>query len=492
LAAAHGRVKAAVWIVGFLALSSGCVDLTPPWNAVRDGAPDVAASPTGTDDALEPAGDALEGPAGPGPDGDGSISPSDSSVVPVEAGVTPVDVGALDRAAEPFHAIDGPAAQEDPDGGLDELDAPSDGLDDGSLALDIPTPGQDDAAGDDGGAAGDDGGGGAGGGGIDTTGAGGTGGSGSGGTAATGGYGAGGASAGGGIGSGGATATGGIGQGGASATGGNAAGGTGGVAGGGAGGGVSSGGSGGSTSGDAVFGCTANLPADAGDRLGESLVAYYACEPATGDLLQDSSGHAADGTLVTGTGGSAGYSYGSGRVGEAVHFSVAHQGYATLPSDLLANAQEATVATWVYLNHAVDWQRIFDFGKPESDGTAKVYMYLTAQEDTKNLLHFAISATGPGSGEQTMEGPVLSTVTWHHLAVVLGPSGGLLYLDGCQVGENSAMTLRPADLPHPLDYYIGKSQWNRYQVYLDANIDQFRVYDRALDPQEVAALATAL
>jgi hypothetical protein len=29
-------------------------------------------------------------------------------------------------------------------------------------------------------------------------------------------------------------------------------------------------------------------------------------------------------------------------------------------------------------------------------------------------------------------------------------------------------------------------------VYLDANIDQFRVYDRALDPQEIAALATGL
>jgi cytochrome c len=172
-----------------------------------------------------------------------------------------------------------------------------------------------------------------------------------------------------------------------------------------------------------------------------------------------------------------------------VDFSVAHAGYATLPPTLLASAQETTVATWIYVNNAINWQRIFDFGKGESDGTAKVYMYLAAAEDVHGYLHFAISTTGPGSSEQSMDGPVLSTKTWHHVAVVLGASGGALYVDGCPVGANSKLTLRPADLPHPLDYYIGLSQWARYPVHLDANIDDFRVYSRALAPEEIQALA---
>ncbi len=253
-----------------------------------------------------------------------------------------------------------------------------------------------------------------------------------------------------------------------------------------------SGGAGGSTSGDASFGCTAGLPGDAGARLSEGLVAHYRCEETSGNVLSDSSGNSADGTLVTGTGGSAGFAYGSGRIGEAVYFSAAHQGYAVLPSTLLASAQEATVATWVYVNNAVDWQRIFDFGKPESDGTSKVYMYLAAAEAAGGRLHFAISTTGPGGGEQSMDGPVLSTKTWHHVAVVLGPSGGSLYVDGCRVASDSAMSLRPGDLSHPLDYYIGLSQWTVYPVNLDASIDEFRVYARALDAEEVQALATGL
>jgi hypothetical protein len=254
-------------------------------------------------------------------------------------------------------------------------------------------------------------------------------------------------------------------------------------------GGVGPGGSGGAISGDAAFGCTANVSPDAGDRLGEGLVAYYQCEPATLTALPDSSGNSADGTLVTGTGGNAGFSYGPGRIGQAVDFSVANQGYATLPSNLLAGAQETTVATWVYVNNAIDWQRIFDFGKAESDGTAKVYMYLATSEDAHGYLHFAISTTGPGSSEQSMDGPVLSTKTWHHVAVVLGASGGILYVDGCRAGANAKMTLRPADLPHPLAYYIGLSQWTRYPVHLDADIDEFRVYSRALAPEEIQALA---
>lgn len=257
-------------------------------------------------------------------------------------------------------------------------------------------------------------------------------------------------------------------------------------------GGAGLGGAGGSTSGDASFGCTASLPGDAGARLSEGLVAHYQCEETSGNVLSDSSGNSADGTLVSGTGGSAGFAYGSGKTGQAVYFSAAHQGYAMLPSTLLAGAQEATVATWVYVNNAVDWQRIFDFGKPESDGTSKVYMYLAAAEDARGRLHFAISTTGPGDGEQSMDGPVLSTKTWHHVAVVLGPSGGRLYVDGCRVDSDSRMSFRPADLPHPLDYYIGLSQWGLYPVNLDANIDEFRVYARALDAEEIQALAAGL
>jgi hypothetical protein len=232
---------------------------------------------------------------------------------------------------------------------------------------------------------------------------------------------------------------------------------------------------------------------DAGGGLSQGLLAWYRGEPpasASSTVLVDSSTHGNDGTLVSGVGGNSGWSYGAGKVNQAVRFSAANQGYATLPSSLLAGACEATVAAWVYTNNAGDWQRVFDFGLPESDGTSKIYMYLTVQDQNNKYLHFAISTAGPFSGEQTIDGPVLVTKTWNHVAVVLGSSGGSLYLNGVQVGVNTGLTLRPVDLPHPLDYFVGRSQWRIYDYFLDGNIDELRVYDRALTPDEIAALAS--
>jgi hypothetical protein len=443
-------------------LGAGCVDLTPPWKASpgRD-APSVVPNPGGGGTGFEDGPGSGAGPgldasqSEPGPDiSDAGYSTSDSSPDARERGSD----SAVSEVFEVDLSMDSAAGDADVPVALP--DAPASGLDDGPVDKDAKATSRYDLRMDAETGARADGSDGAidasrsdgttdlgGAGGVDTgaLGSGGTGGttSGSGGTS---------------------TGTGGSG----------------------------SGGSGGSTSGDASVGCIGTLSPDAGARLGEELVAYYRCEEAAGTTLADSSGHSADGTLVAGVGGNPGFAYGPGQSGQAVYFSSAHQGYATLPSTLLTDAQEATVATWVYLNNAVNWQRIFDFGRPESDGTSKVYMYLAAEEDVHGYLHFAISNTGPGSSEQTMDGPVLSTKTWHHVAVVLGPSGGRLYVDGCRVDSNSRVSLRPADLPSPLSYYIGLSQWTRYPVYLDANIDEFRVYARALSSEEIQALAAGL
>jgi hypothetical protein len=73
------------------------------------------------------------------------------------------------------------------------------------------------------------------------------------------------------------------------------------------------------------------------------------------------------------------------------------------------------------------------------------------------------------------------------VAVVLGPGGGALYVNGSKVGSNSAMTLRPADLGNLPNLYIGRSQFT-VDPYFDGNIDSFRIYDRALSDNEINAV----
>jgi hypothetical protein len=150
---------------------------------------------------------------------------------------------------------------------------------------------------------------------------------------------------------------------------------------------------------------------------------------------------------------------------------------------LLTNACEATVAVWVYLNNTADWQRVFDFGKDTN-----VYMFLAPQSGSTHGLRFGITING-NTAEQGLNGTAaLPAGSWNHVAVVLGPSGGTLYVNGAQVVANSALTLRPADLGNLPNYYIGRSEFP--DPYLDGNIDEFRVYDRALSPTEIQGLYT--
>lgn len=246
-------------------------------------------------------------------------------------------------------------------------------------------------------------------------------------------------------------------------------------------------GAGGTASVDGGRVCLGRVGIDAGGGLTQGLVAYYPCGSASGALLPDQSGNGKDATLVTGTGGSPGYSFGVGEVNKALYLAVAKQGYAALPAGLLVTACEATVATWVYVNSSVAWQRIFDFGKDDN-----TYMFLTPLNAKTKALRFTIKLDGNVSDdEQIIDGQAeLPIGVWNHVAVVLGPIGGTLYVNGAQVGANAAMTLRPADLGNTPNNWIGRSQHD-WDPYFDGNIDEFRIYTRALSPTEIQSLASA-
>jgi hypothetical protein len=277
-------------------------------------------------------------------------------------------------------------------------------------------------------------------------------------------------------------------------TGGTATGGAGGAASGGA-DAAASGGAGGANDGAGAGGeacvgsaCGNHAGIDTDGGLTEGLVAWYRCESAAGGsntVLTDSTTHGNDGTLVTGAAGSPGYGFAAGKLGNALDLSVANEGYVAMPAGLLADACEATIATWVYINSNVNaWTRIWDFGQDTNR-----YMFLTPITNTDDLARFGISICG-NTREEVITGQApIPTLTWTHVAVVLGPSGGTLYVDGVPVGANSSMTLRPADLGSTPYNYIGRSQFSD-DPYLDGDIDEFRVYDRALSPEEIQALAS--
>ncbi|MEV4808927.1 beta-L-arabinofuranosidase domain-containing protein [Micromonospora avicenniae] len=156
--------------------------------------------------------------------------------------------------------------------------------------------------------------------------------------------------------------------------------------------------------------------------------------------------------------------------------------YVDLPQEAISQLADFTIATWVNLASAQNWSRVFDFGQ-----NTTVNMFLTARAGvTGNAPRFAITTGGSGAEQQINGDAALPTNEWVHLAVTLTQNTGTLYVNGRAAGTNSNMTLNPSHLGNPGNRWIGRSQYG--DPFLDATIDEFHIFDRALTQQEVQSL----
>jgi hypothetical protein len=226
------------------------------------------------------------------------------------------------------------------------------------------------------------------------------------------------------------------------------------------------------------------VDADPAGSLTAGLLAWYPCEQAVETALPDMSGNNRNAALASSATGDAGFRFVAGKVGKALYLSSAYSAHVVLPSGMLTDACEATVATWVLLNSRLrPLQRVWTF----STG-ANTYMYLTTDHNLSGLMRSGITLKTNGDSEFVEGAGALPTGVWTHVAVVLGSAGLALYVDGVQVSANSDNSIRPADLGKTLYDYIGRSNY-QWDPYLDGSIDEFRVYNRALSPGEIRSLA---
>ncbi len=151
-----------------------------------------------------------------------------------------------------------------------------------------------------------------------------------------------------------------------------------------------------------------------------------------------------------------------------------------LPSNI-ANHKEMTIAAWVYLKGTTSWQRIFDFGNDQNQ-----YMFLTPRSNTAQL-RFSIKN---GGAEQSLNAAALPFFNWSHVAVTLSASGARMYVNGVQVAESNTITINPLDIK-PVLNYIGRSQYTTDPLF-NGMIDDFRVYNYALSPIEIAKISEVL
>jgi hypothetical protein len=194
----------------------------------------------------------------------------------------------------------------------------------------------------------------------------------------------------------------------------------------------------------------------------------------SGSSAADASGNAHTGTLVNAA-------WAAGHLtGNAVSLN-GSTAYVSLPSDLLIDVADCTIAAWVFWNGGSSWQRIFDFGAGQGR-----YMFLSPRSNT-GTIRFAIT-TNNGVGEQAIVGTAaLPSGVWTHVAVTLTSASGTLYVNGVAVDTNAAMTTAPFRMSSTNQNWLGRSQYSA-DPYFNGLIDEFRIYNGVLTAAQIAKL----
>ncbi|GAA3697749.1 hypothetical protein GCM10022377_08330 [Zhihengliuella alba] len=158
--------------------------------------------------------------------------------------------------------------------------------------------------------------------------------------------------------------------------------------------------------------------------------------------------------------------------------------HVVLPQDLLAGVEDVTVSLEVRIDPG---QRTpyFIYGLGNStDGAGDGYLFTTGDAYRTSL------SPGNWSGEQTVSsGRALERGVWRTLTYTLAGETATLYLDGAVVGTREGVTVDPADLGDgsTAANYIGRSLYAA-DHHLHGEVRDFRLYDRALAPEEVATI----
>lgn len=209
----------------------------------------------------------------------------------------------------------------------------------------------------------------------------------------------------------------------------------------------------------------------------KQLHTYLPCDDAGGATASDASGNGNTATLLNGV------AWASGKKGSAVSLDGVDD-YLALPPGALTDLGDFTIAAWV------NWKasssqveaRIFDFGWDKNH-----YMCLIPHCGGANVIRFAITVNGV-NGEQRISGPAeLPYNQWVHVAVTLTGSTGILYVNGSEVGRNTAMQLAPFRLGNTSQNWIGRSQYSN-KPYFKGLIDDFRIYRGGLGATDIVAL----
>lgn len=220
-------------------------------------------------------------------------------------------------------------------------------------------------------------------------------------------------------------------------------------------------------------------------------VASFPCEALDGAFLRDRSGHGRDARCD----GAGCPDIVPGRVGNACDFTAESRRLRVsydpvfMPGARSGAPETLTVAFWVYFHDPAPeaFASSSAIGLPAGSGSANVWQSYFSTASDPALAGF-ISADDAEIRSLYAPEPIL-VERWIHLALVYDGGTKLLYFDGVEAARAEGETLRVSNQ----DVLIGADENDGSVLVfpLRGMLDEILLYDRALSPDEIRALASA-
>lgn len=204
-------------------------------------------------------------------------------------------------------------------------------------------------------------------------------------------------------------------------------------------------------------------------------VVHYDFDSVDGTTVKDVSGNGKDATAVGNV------SYDTGKLGKGISLN-GTDAYVKLPEDVIYGLYNMSISAWINPEQVVNWARVFDFGNGEASPPYP-NLFLTVHNSSGNTR--LAYEDGTNSHVDTA---AFATNTWTHITVTISGSKAVLYVNGNKAAENTSFHMLPFQISEMTSNYIGKSNYTADSLF-KGDIDDFRIYNRALGSDEIAMLA---
>lgn len=161
--------------------------------------------------------------------------------------------------------------------------------------------------------------------------------------------------------------------------------------------------------------------------------------------------------------------------------------YVALPENILTGYTAVTIEVWYTPYASALWSRVWDIGNSLNNSGAQTSYFFMRSGDSASGVLGDITIMQPARNTQQVGGPIVPLGTETHLVWTSDGASGIarIYVNGVLAGETVGFTNTPAMMGPTTNNWLGRSQWGA-DPYLAASYNEFRIWEGALTPLEVA------